>query len=95
MLLVKLLIALCVGAVKVNKQDQGVPGLAHIVASLFLESDDPKQNNKVQFEQNFHLPEDDFPKEKQNILLLAYSRSVKYNPLGSGYTLSLITTFLP
>ena len=76
MLLVKLLIALCVGAVKVNKQDQGVPGLADIVASLFLESDDPKQNKKFQFEQNFHLPEDDFPKEKQNILLLAYSRSV-------------------
>ena len=48
-----------------------MPGLADVVAALFLESDDPNQNKKIQFENNFQIPEDEFPGEK--ILLLTYT----------------------
>ena len=34
-------------------QTQDMPGLADVVAALFLESDDPNQNKKIQFENNF------------------------------------------
>ena len=33
-------------------QSQDMPGLADVVAALFLESDDPNQNKKIQFENN-------------------------------------------
>ena len=62
------------GAGQADGQTQDMPGLAYVVAALFLESDDPNQNKKIQFENNFQIPEDEFPAEKEKILLLAYSR---------------------
>ena len=55
-------------------ESQGLPGLADVVAALFLESDDPNKNKRIQFENNFQIPEDEFPAEKQKFLLLNYSR---------------------
>ena len=60
-----------------------MPGLADVVAALFLESDDPNQNKKIQFENNFQIPETEFPAVKQKILLLAYSRSCTLLPNNS------------
>ena len=59
-------------------QVQEMPGLADVVAALFLESDDPNQTEKIQFENNYQIPQDEFPAEKQKILLLAYSRCYLY-----------------
>ena len=61
-------------------QSQDIPGQADVVAALFLESDDPYQNDKIQFDNNFHIPDTEFPAEKQKILLLAYSSSCTLLP---------------
>ena len=60
-----------------------MPGLADVVAALFLESDDPNQNKKIQFENNFQIPENEFPAEKEKILLLAFSRFLLHNSVTS------------
>ena len=59
---------------KADGQVQEMPGLADVVAALFLESDDPNQTEKIQFENNYQIPQDEFPAKEQKILLLAYSR---------------------
>ena len=60
-------------------QSQDMPGLADVVAALFLESDDPNQTKKIQFKNNFQIPEEKFPAEKEKILLLTYSRFLFLN----------------
>ena len=62
------------GAGQAGGQSQDMPGLADVVAALFLESDDPNQNKKIQFENNFQIPEEKFPSENEKSILLAYSR---------------------
>ena len=57
-----------------EEQSEKLPVLDDVLSALFLESDDPNQNKKKQFENNIQIPEAQFPVEKQKILLLAYSR---------------------
>ena len=68
------MVGICSGIDHIDAQREDLPSLNDVLAALYLESDDPNQNNKIKFENNVHIPEAQFPEQKQKILLLAYSR---------------------